>query len=125
MTRVLIVDDHAPVRALLRAVVGAKADEVFECSRGEDAVAAVAAHRPDLVLMDIEMPGGMDGIAATRAIHARFPDVRVAIVTQYDASDMREAAARAGACAYVLKDNLIDVLTILRPVDENQKEKMR
>jgi DNA-binding NarL/FixJ family response regulator len=120
VSRVLIVDDHAPVRALLRAVVGARADEVFECSRGDDAVAAVEAHHPDLVLMDIDMPGGMDGIAATRAIHARFPNVRVAIVTQYDASDLREAAQRAGACAYVLKDNLIDVLAVLRTDNEGK-----
>jgi DNA-binding NarL/FixJ family response regulator len=113
VTRILIVDDHPGVRALLRTIVSGRADAVFECSRGEDAEAAVDAHRPDLVLMDLEMPGGMDGIAAARALRKRFPSVRVAIVTQHDAIDQRDAAAQAGACAYVLKDNLIDVLTVL------------
>jgi two-component system response regulator DesR len=112
VSRLLIVDDHAPVRAVIRAVVGVLADEIFECSRGEDAVAAVAEHAPDLVLMDIEMPG-LDGISATRAIRARFPDVRVAIVTQHDESDLRESAEQAGACAYVLKENLLEIRRLL------------
>jgi CheY-like chemotaxis protein len=59
------------VRALLCTIVSGRADAVFECSRSEDAEAAVDAHRPDLVLMDLEMPGGMDGIAATRALCCR------------------------------------------------------
>jgi DNA-binding NarL/FixJ family response regulator len=122
VSRVLIVDDHPGVRAVLRAVVSARADEVFECTRGEDAEAAVGVHRPDLVLMDIDMPGGMDGITATRAICTRFPGVRVAIVTQHDAVELRDAAARAGACGYLLKDNLIDVLSILSTANENQGE---
>lgn len=100
------------MRALLRTVVGTLAEEVFECSRGDQAVAAVAAHQPDLVLMDIEMPG-LDGIAATRAIRSRFPEVRVAIVTQHDESDLRESAERAGAFAYVLKDDLFAVRALL------------
>jgi DNA-binding NarL/FixJ family response regulator len=117
VTRLLIVDDHAPVRALIRAVVGALADDIVECSRGEDAVDAVAVHHPDLVLMDIEMPG-IGGIAATRAIRARFPAQRVAMLTQHDASDLRESARAAGACAYLLKENLFDVRRLLvEPTD--------
>jgi DNA-binding NarL/FixJ family response regulator len=112
VTRLLIVDDHGPVRTLIRAVVGALADEIFECSCGEDAVDVVAACLPDLVLMDIEMPG-IGGIAATRAIHLRFPHVRIAMLTQHDASDLRESAHAAGACAYLLKENLFDVRRLL------------
>jgi CheY-like chemotaxis protein len=109
------------MRELIRTVVGSLAQEIFECSRGDEAVAAVAAHQPDLVLMDIEMPG-LDGIAATRAIRARFPELRVAIVTQHDESDLRESAERAGACAYVLKDNLLAIRQLL--VVGNQERTM-
>jgi DNA-binding NarL/FixJ family response regulator len=109
---VVIVDDQASMRALIRMVLGALAVDVLECSRGDEAMAAVAAHRPDLVLMDIDMPG-LDGIAATREILARFPGLRVAIVTQHEASDLRESAARAGACAYVLKDDLLALRKLL------------
>jgi CheY-like chemotaxis protein len=109
------------MRELIRTVVGSLAQEIFECGRGDEAVAAVAAHQPDLVLMDIEMPG-FDGIAATRAIRARFPELRVAIVTQHDESDLRESAERAGACAYVLKDNLLAIRQLL--VVGNQERTM-
>jgi two-component system invasion response regulator UvrY len=119
VTRVLIVDDHAPVRALVRSVIGALAAEIFECSRGDDAVAAVTAHRPDLVLMDIEMPG-LDGIDATRAILARFPQVRVAILTQHDVRELRESAERVGACAYVLKDDLLALRQLLVTDDQER-----
>jgi DNA-binding NarL/FixJ family response regulator len=122
VTTLLIVDNHGPVRALIRAVVGALADTIVECSRGEDAVDAVAACHPDLVLMDIEMPG-IDGIAATRAIRARFPAQRVAMLTQYDATDLRESAHAAGACAYLLKENLFDVRRLLvAPTDGGSPE---
>lgn len=110
--RLLIVDDQPPIRALLRTVMEGLADDIVECGRGEDAVAAVAEQQPDVVLMDIEMPG-VDGIAATREITARFPGVRVVIVTQHDADDLRESAARAGAHAYIVKDNLLALRTLL------------
>jgi two-component system, NarL family, response regulator NreC len=90
------------VRALLRTIVSGRIDAVFERSRGEDAEAAVDAHRPDLVLMDLEMPAGLDGVAAACALRIRFLSVRVTIITQHDAIDLRDAAAQAGACAYVL-----------------------
>lgn len=118
--KVLIVDDHPAVRALLRMVVAA--DEVHECGSGSNAVAAYAAHRPDVVLMDIAMPG-VDGIAATRQIRALDPDARVVIVTHYDESDLRESARDAGACGYVLKEDLLELRRLLDVGRQRDTEK--
>jgi DNA-binding NarL/FixJ family response regulator len=68
--------------------------------------------RPDWVLMDVEL-GGMDGIAATRAIRTIDADAHVVIVTAHGEVEYRRAAAEAGACAYVLKENLLELLGVL------------
>lgn len=106
--KLLIVEDNAPMRALTRRMVGDLADHISECSDGDEALAAYAAERPDWVLMDIEMKR-MNGIAATRQLLAAFPEARVVIVTNYADEPLRAAAKAAGACGYVLKENLIEV----------------
>ena len=102
---VLVVDDHAPFRAVVKTLLAQAGAEVAECANGTEALRRCDELRPDWVLMDIEMPD-LDGIAATRALRVRCPHTRVVIVTQYDDPDLRAEAARAGACAYVLKDDL-------------------
>lgn len=102
---VLIVDDHAPFRAVLKALLAESGAVVAECASALDALRRLDELQPDWVLMDIEMPE-LDGIAATRALKSGRPQTRVVMVTQYDDPDMRAEAARAGACAYVLKDDL-------------------
>jgi CheY-like chemotaxis protein len=102
---VLTVDDNKEVRRLIRTVVEDLVDEIFECGDGADALAAYEDHKPDLVLMDIEMPI-MDGLAATRQIVAAHPEARIVIVTKYDHEKMRAAARLAGACDYVVKEDL-------------------
>jgi DNA-binding NarL/FixJ family response regulator len=103
--RVLLVDDHPVVRRglsdLLRdvddmEVVGAVED-------GSEAVAAVRAHTPDVVLMDLSMPG-TDGVSATREVLAAFPEVRVVVLTSFGEADRVRAALAAGAVGYLLKD---------------------
>jgi CheY-like chemotaxis protein len=111
--KVLIVEDNASMRQLMRSMVAALAEEVFECVDGVEALAAYTRHMPDWVLMDLEMPK-LDGIAATLEIKAVFPQARVVIVTQYDDAKLRRSAQSAGACGYVLKENLLGVLEILR-----------
>jgi CheY-like chemotaxis protein len=114
---VLIVEDNAGVRRLLGNAVAGLAADVWECSDGADALAAYAAHQPDVVLMDVRMPG-MDGLAATKQILRLYPSARVIMVTDYDDEALRNAAQQAGACAYVLKQNLLDLARLLGSVVE-------
>jgi CheY-like chemotaxis protein len=102
----MIVEDNEQMRRLIRNFVERMADQICECSDGAAAVAAYALHRPDWVLMDVEMKG-MDGITATRKIREIFADANIIIVTQYDDASTRAAAQEAGACGYVLKENLL------------------
>lgn len=106
--KLLIIDDNPRMRRLIRSVVAGVAAQVFECGDGDEAPAAYARHRPDWVLMDIRM-GSTDGITATRKILTDDPQARIVIVTDYDDAALREAAREAGACEYVVKENLLDL----------------
>ena len=108
----LIVEDSERMRRMIRSVVKGVATEIYECSDGSEALLAYTHYHPDWVLMDIEM-NEMDGITATRQIKAAFPDARVVIVSNHDSDDLRAAASEAGACGYVVKENLVDVRRIL------------
>ncbi len=101
----LIADDHAPMRQTLRALLSPIASDIHEATDGGQAVRVFAEALPDWVVMDVQMKP-VNGLAATRAIRSRFPAARIVIVTQYDDADLRAEAAAAGACAYVLKDDL-------------------
>jgi DNA-binding NarL/FixJ family response regulator len=102
---VLIVDDHPVVRDGLRGVfTGDPAFEVVgEAADGVQAVALAEARRPDVVLMDLRMPGG-DGLTAIRALSERLPDARVLVLTTYDTDRDVLPAIEAGATGYLLKD---------------------
>ena len=110
--KILIAEDNAPLRRLMRGLLAPLTTEIFECCDGSEALAAYSMHQPDWVLMDILMKD-LDGISATREIIAAYPEARVLIVTNYDDTDMREAARRAGASGYVLKENLLEVKHLL------------
>ncbi|WP_396290313.1 response regulator [Curtobacterium sp. KT1] len=103
--RVLLVDDHALVRGGLRAVLATTADcaVVGEASTGEDAVALAPGLRPDVVVMDLSMPGA-GGVEATRQVRALLPDVRVLVLTTFSDDHRVRAALAAGATGYLLKD---------------------
>ena len=107
MTRVLIADDQHLVRAGLRMILGTQPDieVVGEASTGEQAIDNTATTRPDVVLMDIQMPG-IGGIEATRQILAdpRAREVRVLILTTFDLDEYVYDALRAGASGFLLKD---------------------
>jgi len=109
---VLIVDDNAAVRSLIASLIAPVAGDIHQCSGGAEAIEACAKYRPDVVLMDLAMPG-VDGIAATRVIRAAHPAIRVLIVTDHEGADLRHAAARAGATGYVVKDNLLELRRVL------------
>ncbi len=103
--RVLIADDHALVREGLRAVLEGEGgvEVVGEAGDGLRAVEACRELRPDVVLMDVRMPG-VDGLEATRRIKAEMPGVSVVMVTMHENPDYLLEAVRAGAAGYVLKD---------------------
>jgi DNA-binding NarL/FixJ family response regulator len=102
--RIVIVDDDPLVRMGLRAIVGSEPgwEVVAEAGDGAAAVAAVAEHSPDVVLMDVRMPG-VDGLTATAQITRDFPDVRVLVLTTFEVDEYVFQAMRAGAAGFVLK----------------------
>jgi two-component system, NarL family, response regulator LiaR len=103
--RVLLVDDHTVVRGGLRFfLTGADDIEIVgEGGSGAEALDLVAQLAPDLVIMDVIMPG-MDGIEATRALRQRFPEVRVLALTSFGDGELVQGALQAGAIGYLLKD---------------------
>lgn len=109
---ILIVDDSVNMRRAIRLAIKDIAGEIHEYSDGSEALAAYSAHHPDCVLMDIRMKK-TDGLTATRQIKAAYPDARIIIITVCKGDDMKEAAQSAGACAYVVKDNLLELRHIL------------
>jgi DNA-binding NarL/FixJ family response regulator len=118
--RVLIADDQALVRGGFRALLDAQDDieVVGEAADGETAVALAREHRPDVVLMDVRMPGG-DGLDATRQIAAdpELSAVRVVILTTFDLDDYVFTALRGGASGFLLKDTEpVDLLAAVRAV---------
>lgn len=108
----LIVDDNAVMRRLLRSLLSEQIVEIHECADGSQALAAYRQFRPDWVLMDIEMPE-LDGLTATRQLLSEFPAARVVIVTQYDGATFRAAARSAGACEVISKENLLELRTLI------------
>lgn len=108
----MIVDDNAAMRALIRNLVERDGSVVHECGDAETALALYPRLRPDWVLMDVKM-GGMDGIAATRAIRASDPQARIIIVTEHRDEAFRRAAAAAGASAFVPKEDLLGLPGLL------------
>ena len=103
--RVLLVDDHAVVRSGLGAVLAASDDMtlVGEAGDGEQAVQLCERFQPDVVLMDLLMPK-MDGVAATEAIHKRWPQIRIIALTSFKEKEYVEGALKAGAMSYLLKN---------------------
>jgi DNA-binding NarL/FixJ family response regulator len=103
--RVLLADDQALVRGGFRMILDSRPEfeVVGEAADGHEAVAMTAELGPDVVLMDIRMPG-MDGLEATRRIVSSGSSTRIVVVTTYDADDSVFAALRAGASGFLLKD---------------------
>lgn len=102
--RVLIADDHAPFRTGLRTLLRATPDTevVGEAATGQEAVSLAASLQPDVVLMDLHMPG-VNGIAATRQILHTSPHIAILVVTMFEGDDSVFAALQAGARGYLLK----------------------
>jgi len=108
---IILVDDHEVVRRGVRAYLNTipEFDVIGECSSGEEAIHMVAEHIPDIVLMDLIMPG-MDGIETTRQIKKISPRTQVVVLTSYHEDAHIFPALKAGAISYILKDMKMDKL---------------
>ena len=107
--RVVLVDDQLQVRDFLRAVLNASGCQVVgEAVDGEEAVRVISSLRPDVVVMDLEMPA-MGGIEATKWVKWAAPEVRIVVFSAQDASICKEALA-SGASAFFRKDQLSDLV---------------
>jgi DNA-binding NarL/FixJ family response regulator len=108
----LVVEQSAQMRRLIRMLLGGQVEQVVECTEGSEALAAYANCRPDWVLLDINTRAA-DAISITRQINELFPDAYITILADYDDPDIREAVYRAGASGYLIKDNLSSLRDLL------------
>jgi DNA-binding NarL/FixJ family response regulator len=123
MIRILAVDDHPLLRKGIAALVNAESDMklVAEASNGEEAVESFRLHRPDVTLMDIQLPG-LNGIEAINRILGEFPDARIIVLTTYTGDVQVLRALRAGARGYILKGHVHrELLETIRTVHAGQK----
>ena len=110
--KLLIVEDNAGIRRLIKSLVFDLADEVVECEDGAEALQTYQELLPDWVLMDFRMPR-MDGLTSSRAILAAFPQANICMVTEYGDQKTRAAANAAGVRAYVAKEELYKLRAVI------------
>ena len=117
---ILIAEDNPLMKKLLRGMVADLDGLIVECADGEEACRLYEQHCPDWVLMDISMQI-MDGLTATRQIISRCPSAKVVIITNHNDAATRARAFEAGACGFLVKDDLLP----LRPLISNfQREQV-
>jgi DNA-binding NarL/FixJ family response regulator len=106
MNRVLLVDDHIVIRRGIQSILRAWPDwqVVGEAASGEEAIELTSKLQPDVILMDISMPG-MGGLEATKVIRSAFPQIRILLLTLHDSPEWAETALLAGARGYALKSD--------------------
>ncbi|MEA2874739.1 MAG: hypothetical protein QOH67_5106 [Hyphomicrobiales bacterium] len=123
MIRVLSVDDHHLLREGIAKLVNAESDMklVAEATNGQDAIAKFRLHRPDVTLMDLQMPA-LNGIEAILGIRSEFPNARIIVLTTYRGDVQVLRALKAGARAYILKAHVCrELLETIRDVHAGQK----
>lgn len=123
LIRILTVDDHPLLRKGITALVNAESDMklVAEACNGQEAIEKFRQHRPDVTLMDLQMPG-LDGSEAISRIQNEFPDARIVVLTTYTGDAQVLRALRAGARGYILKGHVHrELLETIRAVHAGQK----
>jgi CheY-like chemotaxis protein len=111
-TRLLIVDDHANTRELIKKFLRLPGITFQECSSGEEAVACAREFKPHWVTMDIQM-SGLNGFDSTRALKKEHPEARVLIVTAFNEPHFRDLARTSGAVGFILKENILALRLML------------
>lgn len=111
--RLLIADDNFKMREMLKSIFKFHFSEIKECDDGEFAFEIYKEYKPDWVFIDIEMKK-IDGITASEKILDEFPEAKIIIITNYDSLELRKKAKSAGVFDYVLKENILDILEIIR-----------
>ena len=122
--RILTIDDHQLIRQGISGLVATQSDMrvIAEASNGREAHHQFRTHRPDVTLMDLQMPE-MNGLDAITAILGEFPGARIIVLTTYKGDAQVKGALRAGARAYVLKGNVhLELLETIRTVHEGRKK---
>jgi DNA-binding NarL/FixJ family response regulator len=123
LIRILTVDDHPLLRKGIAALVNTEPDMklIAEASNGQEAIERFRSHRPDVTLMDLQMPG-LNGIEAIDRILSEFPDARIIVLTTYSGDAQVLRALKAGARAYILKRQVHrELLDTIRAVHAGQK----
>ena len=121
--RILTVDDHPVLRQGIAALIANEGDMILvgEAANGREAIQQFRAHRPDVTLMDLQMPE-MNGLDAMLAIRGEFPDARIIVLTTYTGDVQAKRAIQAGARAYLLKNSLHkELLDTIRAVHAGRK----
>ena len=110
-TRILVVDDDAAFRQRVKAFFAREADMevVGDASDGEEAITKAQELKPDVVLMDVRMPG-LNGVSATRKLREEMPEVKVIMLSVFDLPEYKDAAMVSGASGYVVKKSMIEAL---------------
>lgn len=116
-TKLLIVDGDPRMRSMIRELLADRAFEIFEGEDGGEALRLYRVHRPDWVVLDMEM-APMDGISAARSIREEDPRSRMVMLSKFDSRQFRRAAAATGVQAYLLKDHLKDLPALLTSLSE-------
>jgi CheY-like chemotaxis protein len=110
--RLMIVDDHAPAREMIRQMLAIPGITFCECASGEEALQQVREFKPHWITVDVNMPG-LNGFQSTSALRAEHPAARVIIVTSYNEGHYRQLCREAGAVAVISKDNLMALRIML------------
>jgi CheY-like chemotaxis protein len=111
--KLLIADDNADMRKMLKSICVNLFSNILECDDGDSAVRIYGTEKPDWVLMDIKM-NRMDGITATREIKSVHPEAKIIIVSQFNDKTIVDAAKMSGAVEFVNKEDLTGVLEVIK-----------
>jgi two-component system response regulator DegU len=112
-TKIVLADDHEPFRRAFKSLFRANEAEFFECKDGHEALLLYSQHRPDWVVLDFDM-SPVDGLTATEQIRGQFPEARIILITLHSGEDIQTAVRKAGAVAYIKKENLLQARDLIR-----------